>query len=219
MATRHLLADLIPQFEGLSQCRVSIESLGGVDVAKRVKAGEAFDVVVLAADAIDDLIRADRIVAGSRVDLAKSPVAIAVRAGARRPEIESAEAVKQAMLAAGSIGYSTGPSGTHILNLVDTWGIADVVKARLTGAPPGVPVAALVARGEVELGFQQLSEMIGIEGIDVIGLLPPAIQAVTTFSGGVASISTQREAARRLLEFMAGPDVGEMKRKHGMEAG
>jgi molybdate transport system substrate-binding protein len=217
MATRPLLADLAGRFEATSPLRVSVESVGGVDAAKRVMAGEAFDVVVLAAEVIDELIAAGRIVPGSRFDLAKSAVAIAARTGAAHPDIGSADAVKQAVLAARSIGYSSGPSGTHLAKLFERWGIADVLKSRIVVAPPGVPVGRLVARGDVELGFQQLSELITVNGIDVVGLLPPAIQVMTTFSGGVARSSTQPDAARALLEFLSGPMVAEIRQRHGME--
>jgi molybdate transport system substrate-binding protein len=213
MATRALLADLV------ASCGqpVSMQSVGGVDAAKRVQAGEAFDVVVLASDAIDKLIDSGRIVAGSKVDLVHSGVAVAVKAGAARPDLSSEEAVKRAVLAAPTLGYSTGPSGVQIAKLFERWGIAQEIAPRIVTAPPGVPVGALVARGEVALGFQQLSELMNLEGIDVIGPLPPAIQITTTFSGGVCAAATQPEAARALLACMASPDATDTKRRHGME--
>src|SRR5258706_14397948 len=159
MATSQLLADLIPQFEKRSGTTVAIESVGGVEAAKRVQVGEAFDVVVLASNAIDQLIAAGRIVGGSKVDLARSGVAIAVRSGAVRPQIDTDEAVKRAVQAAASIGYSTGPSGTYPTNLFESWGILEGIRDRLVQAPPGVPVGRLTAEGKVELGFQQLSEL------------------------------------------------------------
>jgi molybdate transport system substrate-binding protein len=217
MATKQLLAELVARFEATARHRVTVESVGGVDAAKRVKAGEAFDAVVLAANAIDDLIAAGKVVTGSRVDLVKSGVAIAVRAGAPRPDIGSEEAVKRAVLAARNLSYSTGPSGVQLAKLFERWGIADEIKSRIVQAPPGVPVGSLVARGEVELGFQQLSEMMNLGGIDVLGPLPPAIQIITTFSGGIAQTSTQPQAARALLLFMASPAVVEIKQRNGMD--
>jgi molybdate transport system substrate-binding protein len=216
MATRQLLADLVARFESTTGQRVRVESVGGVDAAKRVKAGEIFDAVVLASNAIDDLI-ADGRITGGRVDLVKSGVAIAVRAGAPRPDIGSEQAVRQAVIAAHNLGYSTGPSGVALARLFERWGIAEELKRRIVQAPPGVPVGTLVARGEVELGFQQLSELMSLPGIDVLGPLPPAIQIITTFSGGAASASTQPDAARALLTFMASPAVAEVKRQNGME--
>lgn len=218
MATRRLLAELTAQFEATSSHHVSLESIGGVDAAKRVRAGEAFDLVVLAKDAIDDLTAASRIVAGSRIDVAVSAIAIAVAAGTPHPDISSAEGVKRAVLSARSIGYSTGPSGVYLAKLFKTWDTEDRLQNRITVAPVGVPVGSLVARGEIELGFQQLSELIGVDGIEVVGLLPPEIQAITTFSGGIAQTSTQPDAARSLLSFMAGPELTPIKRKYGMDA-
>lgn len=217
MATKALLAELARAHEQRSGVAVAIESVGGVDAAKRVQAGEAFDVVVLAADAIDKLLAAGRIVPGSKVDLVHSGVSIAVCAGAARPDIGSEEAVRRAVLAARTVGYSTGPSGVQLAKLFERWGIASEVQGRVVTAPPGVPVGALVARGEVELGFQQLSELMHLEGIDVLGPLPSAIQIVTTFSAGVCAASTQPEAARALLDFMGSPDAADAKRRQGME--
>jgi molybdate transport system substrate-binding protein len=217
MATRQLLADLVAGYRQQSGQAVAIESVGGVDAAKRVAAGEAFDVVVLASDAIDKLIAGGSVLAGSKVDLVDSGVAVAVKAGAARPDLGSEEAVKQAVLAAPTIGYSTGPSGVALQKLFERWGIADSVKARTVQAPPGVPVGTLVARGEVALGFQQFSELMNLEGIDVVGPLPAAIQVTTTFSGGVCAASQQADAVRRLLAFMASPDAAPVKQRNGME--
>lgn len=215
MATRPLLAELASAYAARTGAEVAIESVGGVDAAKRVAAGDAFDVVVLAADAIDKLAAAGRTV-GPRIDLVHSGVAVAVRAGAPRPDIGSEEAVKRAVLAAASIGYSTGPSGVALAQLFERWGIAAQIADRIVTAKPGVPVGSLVAAGEIELGFQQLSELMHLQGIDVVGPLPPAIQIVTTFSAAVCATSMQPDAARALLDFMASPDAAEAKRRQGM---
>ncbi len=217
MATRALLAELARAYRVRHGVEVAITSVGGVDAAKRVAAGEAFDVVVLAADAIDTLQAAGRVVAGSKVDLVHSGVSVAVRAGAPRPDIGSEAAVRAAVLAAPTIGTSTGPSGVALTRLFERWGIADAIAPRRVTPPPGIPVGALVARGEVALGFQQLSELMALEGVDVVGPLPPSIQIVTTFSAGVCTASTQPEAARALLDFMASPAVAEAKRRQGMD--
>jgi molybdate transport system substrate-binding protein len=217
MATRQLLAELLAAYEQRSDCAISIESVGGVDAAKRVQAGEPFDVVVLASDAIDKLIASGHIDARSKVDLLHSGVAVAVRAGAQLPDITSEDAVRQAVLAARSISYSTGPSGVALIKLFERWGITGVIRERIVQAPPGVPVGTLVARGEVELGFQQLSELIHVQGITVVGSLPPEIQITTTFSAGICAGSTQVSAARDLLEFLASAPTAETKRRQGMQ--
>ncbi len=184
---------------------------------KRVQADEAFDVVVLAANAIDALIAAGKVVADSRVDLARSGVAVAVRAGATRPDIGSEEAVRQTVLDARSVGYSTGPSGVQLLALFERWGIKEQLGARLIQAPPGVPVGSLVAEGKIALGFQQLSELMDLRGIDVLGPLPPAIQIVTTFAAGEAATAGESKAARALLSFLASDRAAAAKRRSGMD--
>ena len=217
MATRRLLGEMIAQFEKTSPHRVALESVGGLDAAKRVRAGEPLDVVVLAREVIDDLIGAARIVEGSRVDVAVSAIGVAVRSGTPHPDISSVDGVRAAVLAAGRIGYSTGPSGQYLAKLFASWDPDGRLKDRITVAPVGVPVGSLVARGDIDLAFQQLSEL-GGDGIDVVGQLPPDIQMMTTFSGGVARASAQPDAARALLAFMASPALTPIKREHGMDA-
>ncbi len=217
MATRALLAELARAYEARSGWAVAIESVGGVDAAKRVQDGEAFDVVVLASDALAKLVDAGRVMAGSVVDLVHSGVAVAVKAGAPRPDLSSEASVKAAVLAAKSIGYSTGPSGTALLELFERWGIAAQLQGRLVQARAGVPVGALVAGGEVELGFQQRSELIHLQGITLVGDLPEAIRIDTIFSAGICTAATQSAAARALLAFMASPETAAAKRAQGME--
>jgi molybdate transport system substrate-binding protein len=217
MATRHVLAELAESYERRSGQPVAIEAVGGVDAARRIQAGEPFDFVVLAADAIEKLAAAGCVAPDSRIDLARSGVAIAVPAGSQRPDIANEAAVQQAVLAARSIGYSTGPSGVHLAHLFERWGIAETLRARIVQAPPGVPVGTLVARGDVELGFQQLSELMHLPGIDVIGALPPEIQLMTVFSAAVCARAIRPDAANSLLSFLALPEADAAKRRHGME--
>jgi len=215
MATKALLASLASRFQQQTGISVQVESVGGVDAARRVQAGEAFDVVMLASNAIDTLLGAGHVV-GSRIDVVDSGVAVAVRAGAAQPDIGSEEAVKQAVLATPRLAYSTGPSGVQLAKLFERWGIAQAIAPRIVTAPPGVPVGSLVAQGAVELGFQQASELMGLDGITVLGALPPAIQITTTFSAGLAAKASNTEAAQAFLAFMQQPVLDDLKRQHGM---
>jgi molybdate transport system substrate-binding protein len=217
MAMRHVLAELGDAYEQQSGQPVAIVSVGGVDAARRVDVGEAFDFVVLAADVIEQLAAAGRVDPRSRTDLARSAVAIAVAAGATRPDVSSESAIRDAVLRARSIGYSTGPSGAYVVRLFERWGIAHGIAPRVVQAPPGLPVGTLVARGDVELGFQQLSELMHLPGIDVVGLLPPEIQVTTIFSAAVCTASSCPAAAKALLSFLASPENDATKRRHGME--
>lgn len=218
MATKPLLADLVQLFKAQApQYDVQVASVGGVDAAKRVEAGETFDGVVLASNAIDKLIAGGHVLAGSRLDLVHSGVAVAVPAGAEMPDISTEAALKQAILSARTLGYSTGPSGVQLAQLFERWGITGQIQDRIVQAKPGVPVGALIAQGEVALGFQQLSEMRGVPGITVLGPLPDAVQITTTFSGSVATTSTQPEAVRAMLAFWASAACADTKVRHGMD--
>lgn len=218
MATRELLNELISEYERTTGQPVMAEAAGGVDVAKRVRAGEAVDVVVLSSTAIDSLIAAGSLLADSRIDLVRSGVAIAVRAGAPQLDVASEEAVKRAVLNAKTLSYSTGPSGVYLEKLFERWGILEEIRSRIVVPPPGVPVGSLVAGGTVELGFQQLSELMTLPGIEVIGSLPPEIQTITLFSGGISPGCERPELARALLDYMAAPSVATSKQRFGMEA-
>lgn len=217
MATRQLLAELAAQWQRLSGLELVIESVGGVDAAKRVQAGEAFDGVVLAADAIDKLIAGGHAVVGSRIDLVQSCVAVAVKAGALMPDISTEAALRRAIEAAPTIGYSTGPSGVALVKLFEKWGMGADLQQRIVQAPPGIPVGTLVARGEVALGFQQLSELMHLEGIKVVGALPESASITTIFSAATCAASVQRENLARLFGFMASHDTVAIKHKHGMQ--
>ncbi len=216
MATRAVLAELCAAYTAQTGQPVAVESVGGVDAARRVQAGEVFDTVILAGPAIDQLIASGHALAGSRVDLVHSPVAIAVSEGAPCPDVSTEAALKQAVLAAPSLGTSTGPSGQHLEALFQRWGIADAVRERLVVPPPGVPVGRLVAEGRVALGFQQLSELMHLPGLQLLGELPPGTAFTTTFSAALCTAGTQPEAARAFINFLAGPEADAAKRRHGM---
>ena len=167
--------------------------------------------------AIEKLIAGGRVLAGSRCDLARSSVAVAVKAGAPVPDISTESALRGAIETAPTIGYSTGPSGVELVKLFERWGILDHVRPRIVQAPPGIPVGALVARGEVALGFQQMSELMHLEGISVVGTLPAAVSITTIFTAAICAASTQGEALARLLAFMAAPEAAQTKLRHGMQ--
>lgn len=218
MATRELLAEMVSLYERESGQSIVSEAAGGVDVAKRVQAGESVDVVVLAANAIDKLISDHKVLAGSRVDLVRSGIAVAIKQGSEALDIRSEDAVKNAVKLARTLSYSTGPSGVYLEKMFGRWGILEAIRPRIVVPPPGVPVASLVVSGSVELGFQQLSELMNVPGVRVVGPLPPAIQSMTTFSGGIATACGDPAAARALLDFMASPALSELKQRQGMEA-
>ena len=221
MATRLLLTELAAQWQQDTDIEAVIESVGGLDAAKRVQAGEAFDGVVLAVDAIDKLIASGHIVAGSRVDLVSSSVAVAVRAGSPLPDISSEAALRRAVLAAPTIGYSTGPSGVAIIALFERWGLTPTLQSRIVQTPPGVPVGTLLARGELgeqALGFQQLSELMHLPGISVVGTLPEPVGVTTVFSIAACTSSSSREELSRFTAFMASSDAAPVKLKHGMHS-
>lgn len=218
MATRELLSVLADRYRDETGRPVVTEAAGGVDVAKRIESGERADVVVLSANAIDKLISAGKVLAGSRLDLVRSGVSVAVRAGAPKPAIDSEEAVKRAVLDARSLSYSTGPSGVYLERLFERWGILESIRGRIVVPRPGIPVGSLVAKGEAELGFQQLSELMTLPGIEVVGPLPSSIQTITTFSGGLVSCSSDLDSARTLLQYLASPGTAIIKQRHGMES-
>jgi len=219
MATRQVLADLVAA-HGARALPVRFESVGGVDAARRIMADEPFDLVVLASEAIDRLMAAGKLLPGSRVDLVHSGVSVAVRAGRPVPDIGTEAALRQAVQAGGRIGFSTGPSGVALQQLLARWGMAETLGERLVQAPAGVPVASLVASGEVDLGFQQLSELLHVPGITIVGPMPPEIRIETTFSAAICTLCKGQErqaATRAFIDFMASPGCDEAKRRQGME--
>lgn len=216
MATRLLLAELAATYTQATGQAVAIEAVGGLDAAKRVAAGEALDLVVLASAPLDKLIAAGHVRADGRADLARSLVAAAVRAGAPQPDIGSEAALRRAVLDAGSLCCSSGPSGDFVRQLLQRWGLADAVAGKLVQTPPGVPVGSLVARGEVELGFQQLGELLPLPGLTVLGTLPEPVACVTTFCAGLCTAGTQPDAVQEMLRFFTSPAADAAKRRHGM---
>jgi len=217
MATRQILAELTESYRAKTGREVAIEAVGGVDAARRVREGESFDLIVLADDAMAKLEAEGLLKVGSCVGFARSAIALAAPAGAARPEILEEEAVKAAILAAPSIGYSTGPSGNHLMRLLKKWGVEDRVADRLVQARPGVAVGALLARGEAALGFQQLSEFQGVDGVDVLGLLPDSIQNVAVFTCGLPKQGDREAPASDFIAYATSPEADDAILRNGMK--
>jgi molybdate transport system substrate-binding protein len=217
MATRQILADLVLACKRRTGCRMVLRAMGGVDAARLIRAGEATDIIILASNAMQQLESEGHVVRASRLDFARAGIAMAVPSGAARPRLADEASVKHAILQARRVCYSSGPSGDHLVQLCKRWGIHEAVSQRALLAPPGVPVATLLASHDADLGFQQLSELIDAPGIDIVGPLPPEIQAVTVFSAGICSVSTKPDAARTVIDYLASRDAEAAKRRHGME--
>ena len=218
-ATEQAYRELVPQFEQTSGHKVATVFTGTLDANKRLAAGETYDLLIMSSSSIDEHIKGGKVVPGSRVDVAKSGVAVAVRAGAPKPDIGTTEALKKALVAAKSIGYSTGPSGNYVVALFQRMGIADEVKPKLRQTPTGFFVASIIASGEAEIGFQQVSELIAAPGVDYVGPLPAEIQHMTVFSSGIAVGAKEADAARALVKFITAPAAAAAFKKRGMEPG
>lgn len=212
MATRALLAELAQASTAAGGPPVALQAAGGVDVARRLRAGEHADVVLLAEDALQALSQEGRV--GPVHAFADSCVAAAVPAGAPALPLRHADDLRAAVLAAAAIGYSTGPSGTALLALFERWGLLETLRARLVQAPAGVPVASLVARGAVSLGLQQRSELLGQPGITLLGDLPAELGLTTRFSAALGHAAVP--AAQALIDFLCSPATAATKRRHGM---
>jgi molybdate transport system substrate-binding protein len=218
-ATEDAYRELVPLFEQASGHKVTTIFTGTLDVQKRIAAGEAYDLIIMAGPAIDDFIKSGKVVPGSRTDLARSGVGVAVRAGAPKPDISSTEALKKTLLSAKSIGYSTGPSGVYLAKLFQRLGVADAVKPKLKQTPTGVFVGGLVASGEAEIGFQQVSELSHFPGVDFVGPLPTEVQEITVFSSGIPVGAKQVEAANAWVKFLTAPAAAPAFTKRGLQHG
>jgi len=213
-AFREAYLELVPQFERATGHKVENLWVPSVQMMSRLKSGETVDIVILSATSLDELMKAGII--ASRIDLARSGVGMAVRAGAAKPDISSGEALKRTVLAAKSVVYSTGPSGIYLAGLFRQMGIEDQVKPKLKQVQ-GEPAGASVARGEAEIGFQQMSELLPVPGIDIVGPLPPDVQRITTFSAGLHARAKEPDAAKALVKFLTAPAAAPVIQKRGME--
>lgn len=218
-ATEEAYRELVPQFEKTSGHKVITVFTGTLDANKRLAAGESYDLLIMAGPSIDEHIKDGKVAPGSRVDIAKSGVGVGVKAGAPKPDISTTEALKKSLLAARSIGYSTGPSGVYVTGLFQRMGIADQIKGKLKQTPTGVFVGNIIASGEAEIGFQQVSELSHFAGVDYIGPLPTEIQQYTMFASGIMAGAKEPEAAKALVKFITAPAAAAAFKKRGMEPG
>jgi molybdate transport system substrate-binding protein len=216
-ATEEAYKELVAQFEKASGHKVTTFFSGTLNVQKKLADGEPYDLIIMAGPALDEQIKLGKAVAGSRVDVAKSGTGMAVRKGAPKPDISSVDALKKTLLTVKSIGYSTGPSGLYMLSVFEKLGIAGEVKGKLKQTPSGVFVGSLIANGDTEVGFQQISELVHFAGIDYVGPLPGDLQRMTLFSAGIHAGAKQADAARALVKFLIAPAAATVIRKHGLE--
>jgi molybdate transport system substrate-binding protein len=219
VGTREAYNRLVPEFEKATGNKVTTTWGGVTAVAKRVADGETADVVMLPAAQIDELIKLGKVRADSRVNVASIGIGVVVKAGAPKVDISSAESLKKALLAAKTFAYSAGPSGLHMEKLIRDWGIAEAVKGKIVPPRPNIRIGEMVAAGEAEVGFQQVSELLPVKGVDYLGALPADIQEVTVFSAGVHTSATAPDAGRALLRFLTAPEAASIIRKTGMEPG
>jgi molybdate transport system substrate-binding protein len=214
-AMREALRAAVPAFEAASSHKVAMTFIGSAEMLKRLRAGvTGIDLIVLQDSTIDELASAGIVVGGSRIDFARSLVGVAVRAGAPHPDISSAEALKRTLLASKRIVISTGPSGIYVLGLFERMGIP---REKIFQTASGTQSGPIVASGEADIGFQQVSELLPIKGIDFLGPLPAEIQHVTVFSGGIHVASKAPQAARDLMLFLVSPAAAPVLRTKGME--
>jgi molybdate transport system substrate-binding protein len=217
MATRQILSELAAAFSAGGQA-TQVESVGGVEAARRIRAGEHFDVVVLADAALRNLAADGFIAAATIAPFAISPTAIAILAGASRPDTIDAAAIKTLIATPARIAVSTGPSGVSVRKLFQSWDLGEAIAQRIIEAPPGVPTARLIASGQADVGFQQLSELRGEAGIDIAGVVPSDLLPVTVFSTGLCTGASDPAGARALQAYLLAPSAAATKRRHGMES-
>jgi molybdate transport system substrate-binding protein len=219
-AFKQIVVALAPEFEKQTGHKVAIENETVGALVKKIEGGEAFDVTFLSPGAVDDLVKKGKVADGSRVNIARVGVGVMVKEGAPKPDIATVDAFKQAVLAAKSVAYidpaSGGSSGIYVAKLLEQLGIADQVKPKAK-LKQGGHVADLIASGEAELGIHQISEIVPVKGVTLIGPLPKEIQNYTTYAAGVASAAKDKDAAMALVRFLSGPRTAEILKSKGME--
>ena len=218
-AVKDAYTELLPIFEKQSGHKVTVAWGGTLDLKKRIGDGEVSDIVITPANDIEEMIRSGKLAAGSRVDLVKSTIGVAVRPGTPRPDLTSGENLKKALLASKAIIISGGPSGYYMLDLFDKMGILAALKPKMKQTASGEPVGEALARGEGDIGFTQVSEFLSIKGIDYVGPMPSDVQLVTVFSAGMHRASPFPDAANALVRFLTGPNAVPVLKKAGLEPG
>lgn len=216
-AVKDAYLELLPKFEKTSGHKVTAAWSNTTEIQKRVAAGEVADLVILGDSGTEQLIKQGKLVASTRAIFAKSGISIAVRSGAPKPDISSVDALIKSVLAAKSVAYSEGASGTYLVGMFQKLGIYDQVKSKASIAKANEPVGEKVVRGEAEIGLHQFSELIPVKGIQIVGPLPAELQYITVFSGGVHSEAKEPDAAKSLIKFLTTPAVGKSIMKHGLD--
>jgi len=214
---KDVYVDLGAQFEKATGHKLATTWAGTNDIVKKIRADESFDLVIVAANSLEQLTKEGKLRTEDSAAIAKSGMGVAVKAGARKPDISSGEALKRTLLEAKSIAYSTGPSGVYMEQWIKRMGIADELRPKIRVIPPGTLIGDVIARGEAEIGFQQVQELLPVKGIDFVGPLPPDVQIITVFSGGIPVNAKEVEGARVLLKFLRAPAAVPVIRKHGMD--
>jgi molybdate transport system substrate-binding protein len=214
IATREAYLELVPRFEQESRVEVKTSWVGGAEIAKRLHAGATPDLVIMASAAIDDLVKEGLLAAGSRVDLASSVIGVAIAPGAPRPDLSSEESLRAAVMQAPKVAYSSGPSGVYLAGVFERWGVP---REKLIQTAPGQPAGEVAARGEAQLAFQQVSELLPVKGIEFVGPIPAQMQLVTIFSAGMHAGARNAPGARALTRFITSPDAAPTLRRHGLE--
>lgn len=216
-AVREPYRELIPVFEKATGHRVTIDWGGTVDIVKRVAGGEVADIVIIPAGRVDEFVKAGKL--SNRVDVARSGVGVAARAGIPRPDVSTAAALRDSLIAAKSVVLSSGPSSLYLPTMFQKMGIADQLKPKILQIGPGLGVGDALARGEGDVGFTQMSELMSVKGIQYLGPLPAEVQSITVFAAGIHTEAAAADAARALLQFLTGPQSAQVLKSHGLAPG
>jgi len=216
-AVKEIVTELLPAIEKGPGHKLILTWSGTANIKQKIAAGEAYDLIIVGAPEIDAFIKDGKVKAGTRIDLVRSGVGVAVKTGALKPDIGTTDALKKALLNAKSVAYSTGPSGVYVLTLFDKLGIAAQMKPKSIQTASGTRVGDYLGRGEAEIGFQQIAELIHEPGIDYVGPLPADIQNITVYSSGVHTAAREPDAAKAVQAFLASAAAAPAIKKNGMD--